>query len=123
MCEQLVSSKPQIQAGNIKGIANLSKERSPIMPDLPTAYEQGIDVQAYAWTALFLPRRTPDAIVQTLNKAVVQTMHTPAVRARSRRAGPLGFGRSHEPAISCGLRQERDRAVGRAIKASGVSMD
>jgi tripartite-type tricarboxylate transporter receptor subunit TctC len=87
MCEQLVSSRPQVQAGAIKAIANLSKERSPIMPDLPTALEQGVDVQAYSWTALFLPKRTPDAIVQTLNAAVVQALNTPAVRARIQEVG------------------------------------
>jgi tripartite-type tricarboxylate transporter receptor subunit TctC len=56
----------------VKGLAILTRERSPVLPNIPTALEQGTDVQAYAWTALFLPRRTPDAIVQTLNNAVVQ---------------------------------------------------
>ena len=41
MCEQLVSSKPQILAGNLKGLANLSAERSPVMPELPTALRTG----------------------------------------------------------------------------------
>jgi tripartite-type tricarboxylate transporter receptor subunit TctC len=66
----------------VKGLAILTKERSPALPNLPTALEQGTDVQAYPWTALFLPRRTPDAIVQTLNNAVVQALHTPTVRMR-----------------------------------------
>jgi tripartite-type tricarboxylate transporter receptor subunit TctC len=64
----------------VKGLANLTKARSPVMPELPTAFEQGADVQAYSWTALFLPKHTPDEIVQTLNKAVVQ--------ARCQKAGP-----------------------------------
>ena len=79
-CEQIVTAKPHIDAGSVKGIAMLTKERSPVMPGLPTALEQGFDVETYAWTALFLPRRTPEPIVQTLNKAVVEALHTPAVR-------------------------------------------
>jgi len=124
MCEQLVSSRPQILAGTIKAIANLSKERSPIMPDLPTALEQGIDVQAYAWTALFLPKRTPDAIVQTLNRAVVQTLHTAAVRARIQEIGSavVSDERTSPGYLAEFLKAEIERWAG-PIKASGVSMD
>jgi len=124
MCEQLVSSRPQILAGTIKAIANLSKERSPIMPDLPTALEQGIDVQAYAWTALFLPKRTPDAIVQTLNRAVVQTLHTAAVRARIQEIGSavVSDERTGPGYLAEFLKAEIERWAG-PIKASGVSMD
>src|SRR5262249_42292863 len=68
-CDQVVTSKPQIDGGAIKALAILTKERSPVLPNLPTALEQGFDVQTYAWTALFLPRRTPETIVDTLNKA------------------------------------------------------
>jgi tripartite-type tricarboxylate transporter receptor subunit TctC len=116
MCEQLVSSKPQVQAGNVKAIANLSKERSPIMPDLPTAFEQGIDVQAYAWTALFLPKRSPDAIVQTL--------HTPAIRTRIQEIGSavVSDERMTPQYLADFVKSEIERWAG-PIKASGVSMD
>ena len=124
MCEQLVSSRAQIRAGNIKGIANLSKERSPIMPDLPTAFEQGIDVQAYAWTALFLPKGTPDGIVQTLNKAALQSIHTPAVRERILESGSsvVSDERTTPQYLAAFLKSEIDRWAA-PIKASGISMD
>ena len=94
------------------------------MPNLPTALEQGIDVQAYAWTALFLPKRTPDAIVQTLNKAVVQALHTPAVRARILETGRRWCPTSaRRPQYLAGfVKSEIERWAG-PIKASGVSMD
>jgi tripartite-type tricarboxylate transporter receptor subunit TctC len=38
-CEQIVTATPQIEAGSVKGIATLTKERSPVMPSLPTALE------------------------------------------------------------------------------------
>jgi len=81
-CDQIVTAKPQIESGSVKALAILTRDRSPAMPDLPTALEQGIDVQAYAWTAIFLPRRTSGPIVDTLNSAVLETLHTPAVRTR-----------------------------------------
>ena len=81
-------------------------------------------MQAYAWTALFLPRRTPDAIVQTLNKAVVQTMHTPAVRARIQEAGSavVSDDRTSPQYLADFVRSEIERWAA-PIKASGVSMD
>ena len=68
-----------------------------MMPNLPTALEQGTDVQTYAWTALFLPRRTPDTIVQTLNKAVVEAL-AHAGGAHAHPGARLDRGRSDERA-------------------------
>ena len=123
-CDQIVTAKPQIDGGSIKGIAILTKERSPVLPNLPTALEQGTDIQTYAWTALFLPKRTPDAIVQTLNNAVVQALHTPAVRARIADLGSASCRTSapRQQYLAGFVKSEIERWAG-PIKASGVSMD
>jgi tripartite-type tricarboxylate transporter receptor subunit TctC len=123
-CDQIVTAKPQIDSGGVKGLAILTGERSPAMPNLPTALEQGFDVQTYAWTALFLPRRTPDAIVQTLNKAVVGALHTPAVRNRILELGStvVSEERTTPQYLAQFVRSEIDKWAG-PIKASGVSMD
>lgn len=124
MCEQLVSSRAQIKAGNIKGIANLSKARSPIMPELPTALEQGVDVQAYSWTALFLPKRASNAVVQILNRAVVQTLNTPGVRARIQELGSAAVTdeRASPQYLAELVKSEIERWAG-PIRATGVTMD
>jgi tripartite-type tricarboxylate transporter receptor subunit TctC len=123
-CDQIVTAKPQIEGGSIKGIAILTKERSPVLPDLPTAIEQGTNVQAYAWTALFMPKRTPDAIVQTLNKAAVETLHTPAVRKRIEGLGSaVVVDERTTPQYLAGfVKSEIEKWAG-PIKASGVTMD
>ena len=81
-------------------------------------------MQTYAWTALFLPRRTPDAIVQTLNKAVVGALHTPAVRNRILELGStvVSDERTTPQYLAQFVRSEIDKWAG-PIKASGVSMD
>ena len=81
-CEIMTTVKSHIDAGDVKALAILSKTRSPVEPDLPTALEQGLDAQAYTWNALFLPRGAPPDIVAKLNSAVVQAMKTPSVRDR-----------------------------------------
>ena len=123
-CEQIVTAKPHIDAGSVKGIAMLTKERSPVMPGLPTALEQGFDVETYAWTALFLPRRTPEPIVQTLNKAVVESLHTPAVRTRILELGSVVVSdeRTSPQYLAGFIKSEIDKWAG-PIKASGVSID
>ncbi|HEV2629493.1 MAG TPA: tripartite tricarboxylate transporter substrate binding protein [Pseudolabrys sp.] len=86
-CEIMSTVKPHIDAGQVKGLAILAKTRSPALPNVPTALEQGFDAQAYTWNAVFLPKGAPPAIVKKLNEAVLAAMHTPAVRERL-----AGFG-------------------------------
>ncbi len=82
-CPNTTVALPQIEAGTIKAIAILTRERSPILPDLASAQEQGLtDFEASIWYALFLPKGTPGPIVARLHDAAVATMETPSVRAR-----------------------------------------
>ena len=93
LCEIIVTAIPQIQSGAVKGLATLSGERAPILPDLPTAVEKGLaQVQAYSWTAIFLPKGTPDAIVAKVHKATVEAMETPSVREKLQAFGSIIVG-------------------------------
>jgi tripartite-type tricarboxylate transporter receptor subunit TctC len=123
-CDQIVTSKPQIDNGSVKALAILTKERSPMLPNVPTALEQGTDVQAYAWTAIFLPKNTPDAIVQTLNKAVVEALRTPAVRQRIQELGSAVVSDERTtPQYLAGFVKSEIQRWAAPIKASGVTMD
>jgi tripartite-type tricarboxylate transporter receptor subunit TctC len=75
--------KTHIESGAIKALAIMTKERSPVLPNLPTAAEQGVPgLEAYTWSAVFLPKGAPDDVVKKLNDAVVQALETPAVKER-----------------------------------------
>jgi tripartite-type tricarboxylate transporter receptor subunit TctC len=82
MCDVITTAKPPIEGGAVKGIAVLDTKRSPALPNLPTAAEQGSNVVAYTWNAIFLPKNTPQPIVKTLHDAALAAMHTPSVRER-----------------------------------------
>jgi tripartite-type tricarboxylate transporter receptor subunit TctC len=83
LCEIITTAKPQVDAGTVKGLAVLDSKRSPALPKLPTAAEQGTEsLIAYTWNAIFLPKGAPELIVQKLHDAVLEAMHTPTVRAR-----------------------------------------
>jgi tripartite-type tricarboxylate transporter receptor subunit TctC len=87
LCDIITTAKPQIDAGTVKAIAILTKERSRVLPNVPTAIEQGFDVEAYTWNAFFLPKGTPEAIVRKLNQATRDAMNTKALRDKLESAG------------------------------------
>ena len=92
LCEIISTAKAQIDGGTVKAIAIMTKARSPVVPSLATTVEQGFDVQAYTWNALFLPKGAPAAVVKKLNGAMVEAMKTPAVRSKLE-----GFGAQVAP--------------------------
>jgi tripartite-type tricarboxylate transporter receptor subunit TctC len=69
----------------------LSRGRSPLMPDLASAHEQGLTgFDVTTWTAFFLPKGAPKAIVDTLNEAAGATMDAPAIKSRMLEIGVTG---------------------------------
>jgi tripartite-type tricarboxylate transporter receptor subunit TctC len=124
LCDIVTTAKPQIDGGAVKAIAILAKERSPVLPNVPTAIEQGFEVEAYTWNAFFLPKATPDAIVQKLNHATVEAMKTPAVREKLESAG-LKFVSDDRttPEYLAKFVQSEIAKWAVPIKASGVSVD
>ena len=92
MCGNMGSSVVRVAAKQSKPLALLSRERTPVMPELATAHEQGInDYDVVTWTAFFLPKGAPKDIVVKLNEATNAAMHTPAIRARFNDIGVVGL--------------------------------
>src|SRR5688572_17964986 len=74
---------PQIRAGKIKAIANLSPQRSPSMPDIPTADETGVPgLYMSGWFGFWAPKGTPKDIIAKLNAATVEALADPAIQKR-----------------------------------------
>jgi tripartite-type tricarboxylate transporter receptor subunit TctC len=125
ICEPIITAIPQIAGGTVKAIAFLGARRSPALPDLATAAEQGLSGLAVsAWNAMFFPKGTPPAIVKRLAEAASETIDTPSVRERIE---SLGYGVAPREQrgpefLAKFLPEEIERWAG-PIKASGVSMD
>jgi tripartite-type tricarboxylate transporter receptor subunit TctC len=87
-CLSLPLALPQIAGKTVKAIAILSRDRSPSLPGLASAHEQGLtDFDLPSWYALFLPAHTPPAIVQKLNRATVAALDAPSVQQRLKQVG------------------------------------
>jgi tripartite-type tricarboxylate transporter receptor subunit TctC len=82
-CEVISTAMPQIQSNSVKALALLSTTRAAVLPDLPTALEQGVpDVDSDGWNAYFFPVGTPEPIVSKLNAAIGKVLDLSALRER-----------------------------------------
>jgi tripartite-type tricarboxylate transporter receptor subunit TctC len=112
--EQSSSALPHIQANTIKAIAVPARERIAFLPELPTAREQGVlDVEAEPWFAYFLPKATPEAIVNKLHAAAVAAMNAGGRRAPAERRGHAGGAGTTQSPLPRRARRERDQKMGR----------
>ncbi len=74
---------PQVRAGTIKAIANLSPQRSASMADIPTSDETGVPgLYMSGWFGFWAPKGTPKEVIGTLNKAMREALADPAIKAR-----------------------------------------
>jgi tripartite-type tricarboxylate transporter receptor subunit TctC len=125
VCTIITTGAPQVEGGVVKGIAITTKERSPLLPNLPTAQEQGLTgFEAYTWNAFFFPKGTPDAIVRKLNAATIEAMNTPIVQQRLKDIGATIVAPERRSSEYLGkfVASEIEKWAG-PIKASGASVD
>jgi len=79
---------PQVRAGTIKALAELSPQRSASMPDIPSAAESGVaGLYIAGWFGFYAPKGTPADIIAKLNVAAAQALADPAVKARFAQLG------------------------------------
>ncbi|AMN44356.1 Bug family tripartite tricarboxylate transporter substrate binding protein [Rhodoplanes sp. Z2-YC6860] len=89
-CDFVLGALPQVEGKVLKALAVLTKERSAAMPDVPTASEQGLkDFEAYNWNAMFLPKGTPEPVVNKLHAALMTALDTPLVQERLLKLGAV----------------------------------
>ena len=74
---------PHVQAGKITALAVTSRQRSRLAPELPTVAEAGLkSLEQEVLYIVMVPAATPDAVVQTLQKGIVEALKRPDVQAR-----------------------------------------
>jgi tripartite-type tricarboxylate transporter receptor subunit TctC len=73
----------QIKAGKLNALAVTTAERSPILPNVPTIAESGVPgYDVPIWTALVVPKNTPDEVVHTLQGALKEILADPDTQAK-----------------------------------------
>lgn len=75
MFPSLFTALPHVKSGKLKALAVAGPKRSPLLPDVPTLKEAGVDgVEVQQWYGFFAPAKTPKAVVDQLNKALNQVL-------------------------------------------------
>ena len=95
MCNNLGGTLPYMAGGQIRILAQTGVTRSPSAPDVPTFAELGLrGLDAGLWMGIAAPKGTPQAIVDTINAALVKVMAQPALREKLAKLGatPLDPG-------------------------------
>lgn len=78
-----VTAIPQIQSGAVRGLAITSANRSPAVPDLATAAEQGLaGFEVQTWNSIAAPTGLPQPIVDRLNTEVAAVIASPEVKTK-----------------------------------------
>jgi tripartite-type tricarboxylate transporter receptor subunit TctC len=82
-CDPILGPLPHVRAGTVKALAIATKKRSPLLPDVPTSFEQGLpEFDCAPFYAVFAPKGTPKEIVDKLADALSKGLDEPAVRTR-----------------------------------------
>jgi len=78
-CLPAASVVSQMTTGRIRMLAVTSRQRSALLPDLPTLKEAGVDVEANAWIGLIAPVKTPEPVVAAVSREVAEALRDPAI--------------------------------------------
>lgn len=75
MFPSFFTALPHVRSGKLKALAVAGPKRSPLLPDVPTLKEAGVDgVEVQQWYGFFAPARTPKPVIEQLNKALNQVL-------------------------------------------------
>lgn len=113
---------PQVRAGKVRGLVITSRQRSPLLPDVPTAAEAGLSgYEVTSWFGAVVPAATPKEIVGRLNEELVRIAKLPEVRERLANQGIEAAATTPE-AFAQVIRDDHTR-WGRIIRTAGITLD
>ena len=83
MFEALLAGLPNIKSGKLRPLAVTGSVRSPMLPDVPTFEELGIaGMDANTWHAFWVPKGTPQPVIDRLSAAMIKAAQQPAIKER-----------------------------------------
>ena len=113
-CDPVLGTLGQVQAGNVRALTIAAKKRSPMLPDVPTSYEQGLpEFDCAPFYGVFAPAGTPQSIVDKLSDALIKGLSEEPVQKRLAELGaePIEPGRRGPKALAELVRSEAARLM------------
>ncbi len=125
ICALGAAAVPQIEGQTLKPLASLTLQRSQLLPQIATASEQGLaNFDAPFWSAFFVPKGTPNEVIDKLQRATVSMIETPGLDEKLKKVGSTFVAPDRRS--SAYLKGFLDSEIGKwgtTIKASGVTLD
>lgn len=119
MFDLVTTSATSVRAGKLKALAVTGLQRSPLLPEIPTASESGVPgFEISAWFAIFAPSRVPSSTLARLSREMEEVLRTPDMAQSLRDLG--GEPDSRTPAqFAAYVRSEVDKYAS-LLKAAGL---
>jgi len=121
MFTSLPSVQPHVTAGRLKLLATGAARRTPAIPDTPTMSETIPGYELVTWYAVFLPHRTPAAIVNRLHAVLVKILLSPEIERQFAQNG-VEPANSTPQQLAAYMRAETER-WGKVIRTSGIRLE
>jgi tripartite-type tricarboxylate transporter receptor subunit TctC len=88
MFDAVTTMAEQVKSGKVKAIATTGRQRSAVLPEVPTVHEAGVpNYEATIWLGLMAPKATPKAVVDRLNEAVSKIVAQPEIQQQWAKQG------------------------------------
>ena len=121
MFTSLPTVQPHVTAGRLRLLATGAPKRTPAIPDTPTMSETLPGYDLVTWYAVFLPKRTPAAIINRLHTELVKILASPAIERQFAQNG-VEPANSTPQELAAYMHAETVR-WGKVIRASGIRLE
>ena len=108
--------------GRVRMLGVISPERNPAYPEIPTMREQGLDMVVGSWQGLFVPKGTPQPVVNRLYKVGIEMMKDPLVSKRLTDGG-VTIVTSKSPADFVAFVKKETERFGKVIKDNNIQTE
>jgi len=119
--DNLPSSIGHIKGGELRALAVTTLKRSPALPDVPTVNDSVPGYEASAWFGMSVPKGTPPAIIQKLNREINAALADPTMKARLAELG--GDPIAGSPAEFWKLHAAETEKWAKVVKFAGAKID
>lgn len=121
-CAGLAATMPHVKSGKLRALGVTTLKRSAGAPEIPTLDEQGLKgFDVNSWGAVFVPAKTPKAVIETLHTSIAAVMNTDTMRDTLIRQGmdPLLLG----PKELADLIRQESANWAKVIKTAGIKLE
>ena len=121
-CAGLAATMPHVKSGKLRALGVTTLKRSAGAPEIPTLDEQGLKgFDVNSWGAIFVPSKTPKAVVETLHTSIAAVMNAPAMKSTLVKQGmdPMLLG----PKELAELVKSESANWAKVIKTAGIKLE